>query len=141
MPLTRLDLSSKILTKRKVQLLEPLLTDHHSGIVKAEDLGDILLGNLLLPKLLRKSGCLIYEPKDKDKINKHEYKDFLSMIAMNRNNIMNSSTDDKKTRLRITASTLGQPSRIKNNRDFARKIGNNLGLPCPMGSQGSESAR
>ena len=72
-----------IALRDKVQLLKPMLADHHFGIIKDRDLEVLKLGEALLPKLLGPGGRLRYEALDMDKINKSAYKDYLGMITAN----------------------------------------------------------
>lgn len=69
--------------RAKVQLLEPVLANHHFGVIKDQDLEVLKLGEALLPKLLGHGGRLRYEALEKDKINKNVYKEYLGMITAN----------------------------------------------------------
>lgn len=82
--------------REKIELLEPMLADHHFGNVKAEDLEMLQLASGLMPKLLGQGGRLLYEAKEKDRINKSQYKEYLGRISANLSNMLAKRAEDVK---------------------------------------------
>ena len=95
-----------ICSARKVTS-EPVLADHHFGVIVEQDLEVLKLGEALLPKLLGHGGRLRYElqDKNKDKINKKMYKDYLKMITANLNNVLVTKNEDMKNATNQTPLT------------------------------------
>ena len=89
----------------KVQILKPILADHHFGIIKDQNLEVLKLGEAMLFKLLDYRERLRYEALDMDKINKNTYKDYLRMIIANLSTMLAIKKKDIKNAAHLTPLT------------------------------------